>query len=75
MSVNIILQYRGKRLQELVSGAEKVRQGYDELMNWAKLFDNCNFEAKKMIIARADLGRPVTTPQQNKAAFMADLEG
>lgn len=39
-------------LQELVSGAEKVRQGYDELMNWAKLFDNCNFEAKKMIIAQ-----------------------
>ena len=39
-------------LQELVSGAEKVRQGYAELMNWAKLFDNCNFEAKKMIIAQ-----------------------
>ena len=39
-------------LQELVSGAEKVRQGYTELMNWAKLFDNCNFEAKKMIIAQ-----------------------
>lgn len=37
-------------LRELVSGAEKVRQGYAELMNWAKLFDNCNFEAKKMII-------------------------
>ena len=36
-------------LQELVSGAEKVRQGYDELMNWAKLFDNCNFEAKKAL--------------------------
>ena len=39
-------------LQELVSGAEKVRHGYDELMNWAKLFDNCNFEARKMIIAQ-----------------------
>ena len=22
------------------------------MMNWAKLFDNCNFEAKKMIIAQ-----------------------
>ena len=40
------------KLQELVSGAEKVRQDYAELMNWAKLFDNCNFEAKKMIIAQ-----------------------
>ncbi len=39
-------------LQELVSGTEKVRQDYAELMNWAKLFDNCNFEAKKMIIAQ-----------------------
>ena len=40
------------KLQELVSGAEKVRQDYAELINWAKLFDNCNFEAKKMIIAQ-----------------------
>lgn len=39
-------------MQELVSGAEKVRQDYAELMNWAKLFDNCNFEAKKMIVAQ-----------------------
>lgn len=36
------------KLQELVSGAEKVRQDYAELINWAKLFDNRNFEAKKM---------------------------
>lgn len=40
------------KLQELVSGAEKVRQDYAELINWAKLFDNCNFEAKEMIIAQ-----------------------
>ena len=40
------------KLQELVSGAEKVRQDYAELINWANLCDNCNFEAKKMIIAQ-----------------------
>ena len=40
------------KLQELVSGTEKARQDYAEVMNWAKLFDNCNFEAKKMIIAQ-----------------------
>lgn len=39
-------------LQELVSGTEKVRQDYAQLMDWAKLFDKCNFEAKKMIVAQ-----------------------
>lgn len=38
-------------LQELLTGTEKVTQDYAQLMNWAKLFDKCNFETKKMIIA------------------------
>ena len=32
-------------------------------------------EVKCALGARADLGRPTTTPQENKAAFMARLEG
>ncbi len=32
-------------------------------------------EVKSAIGARADLGRPTTTPQQNKAAFMEALKG
>lgn len=32
-------------------------------------------EVKCALGARADLGRPTTTPQQNKAVFMAWLEG
>ena len=32
-------------------------------------------EVKCALGARADLGRPTTTPQENKAAFMAALEG
>ena len=39
-------------LRGLVSGAEQVRQGYAQLMNWAELYDNCSFEAKKMIAAQ-----------------------
>lgn len=39
-------------LQELVSGTEKVRQDYAQLMDWAELFDKCSFETKKMIIAQ-----------------------
>ena len=41
-----------KELQELVSGAEQVRQDYAQLVNWATLYDNCSFEAKKMIAAQ-----------------------
>lgn len=32
-------------------------------------------EVKCALGARDDLGRPTTTPQENKAAFMAALEG
>ena len=39
-------------LQELVTGTEKVRQDYTQLMNWAELFDKCNFETKKVMIAQ-----------------------
>lgn len=39
-------------LRELVSGAEQVRRDYTQLMNWATLYDNCSFEAKKMIAAQ-----------------------
>ena len=39
-------------LREIVSGAEQVRQEYAQVMNWAELYDNCTFEAKKMIAAQ-----------------------
>lgn len=39
-------------LQKIVTGAEQVRQEYAQLMNWAVLYDNCTFEAKKMIVSR-----------------------
>ena len=39
-------------MQEYVSGAEQVRQDYAQLVNWATLYDNCSFEAKKMIAAQ-----------------------
>ena len=39
-------------LHELTHGAEQARQDYAQLMNWAGLYDNCTFEAKKMIAAQ-----------------------
>lgn len=39
-------------LRELVSGADQVKRDYAQLMNWATLYDNCSFEAKKMIAAQ-----------------------
>ncbi len=39
-------------LRNTVSGAEQVSEEYTQLMNWARLYDNCSFEAKKMIVAQ-----------------------
>lgn len=39
-------------LRETESGADQVRKEYAQLMNWAELYDNCTFEAKKMIAAQ-----------------------
>ena len=39
-------------LRETLSGAEQVKKEYTQLMNWAELYDNCTFEAKKMIVAQ-----------------------
>ena len=39
-------------LREAVSGVEQVKKEYTQLMNWAELYDNCTFEAKKMIVAQ-----------------------
>lgn len=35
-----------------MSCAEQVRTEYAQLMDWAELYDNCSFEAKKMIVAQ-----------------------
>lgn len=39
-------------LRDTVSRAEQVSEEYTQLMNWAELYDNCTFEAKKMIVAQ-----------------------
>ena len=39
-------------VREAVSGVEQVKKEYTQLMNWAELYDNCTFEAKKMIVAQ-----------------------
>lgn len=34
------------------TSTEQVQNEYTQLMNWAKLYDNCSFDAKKMIVAQ-----------------------
>ena len=52
------------------------RPGLEEALAAAKRGGQLAFlEVKCALGARADLGRPTTTPQQNKKAFMAHLEG
>lgn len=41
-----------QELKENMSGAEQVKKEYAQLMDWAELYDNCSFEAKKMIVAQ-----------------------
>lgn len=46
------IQTAETELSDLASGAEQVRQEYAQLISWASLYDNCTFEAKKMIVAQ-----------------------
>ncbi len=46
------VQAAEQELCDTVSGAEQVSEEYAQLMNWADLYDNCSFEAKKMIVAQ-----------------------
>ena len=41
-----------QELKEDVSCAEQVRKEYAQLMDWSELYNNCSFEAKKMIVAQ-----------------------
>ncbi len=51
-------------------------EGLDGALEAAKAARQLTFlEVKCALGARADLGRPTTTPRENKAAFMAALEG
>lgn len=34
------------------TSAEQVQNEYTQLMNWAELYGNCSFDAKKMIVAQ-----------------------
>ena len=50
-------------------------EGLDNALAAVRVINQLAFlEVKCAMGARADLGRPATTPQQNKAAFMANLE-
>lgn len=46
------VQAAQQEIQERITSAEIVRQEYVQLIGWADMYDNCTFEAKKMIIAR-----------------------
>lgn len=37
----------GVELQKMEANAEQVQSEYTQLMNWAELYDNCTFDAKK----------------------------
>lgn len=46
------IQREKNALQALSNNAETVRQEYAQLVSWADMYDNCTFEAKKMIVAQ-----------------------
>ena len=39
-------------LEETLQNASQVLREYDQLIGWAEMYDNCTFEAKKMIVAQ-----------------------
>lgn len=46
------IQTATAEMEENLRSAEQVRQEYAQLISWAELYDNCTFEAKKMIVAQ-----------------------
>ena len=46
------IQTAAAELEETVQSASQVLREYDQLMGWAEMYDNCTFEAKKMIVAQ-----------------------
>ena len=50
--LNWQIQTATAELEETVQSASQVLREYDQLMDWAEMYDNCTFEAKKMIVAQ-----------------------
>ena len=46
------IQATTTELEETLHDASQVLQEYDQLVGWAEMYDNCTFEAKKMIVAQ-----------------------
>ena len=46
------IQETTTELEETLRDASQVLQEYDQLIGWAEMYDNCTFEAKKMIAAQ-----------------------
>jgi len=46
------IQTATAELEEVLNGAKQVQQEYAQLTGWAEMYDNCSFEAKKMIVAQ-----------------------
>ena len=46
------IQTTTAELEETLRSASQVLREYDQLIGWAEMYDNCTFEAKKMIVAQ-----------------------
>ena len=46
------IQATTTELEETLHDASQVLQEYDQLIGWAEMYDNCTFEARKMIVAQ-----------------------
>lgn len=68
------IQKGREELQLLSTGAEKVRQEYAQLVSWADMYDNCTFEAKKMIVAQFVKSVSVKRDYEIDVAFNVSFE-
>ena len=46
------IQSTTEKLEETLQSANQILREYDQLIGWAEMYDNCTFEAKKMIVAQ-----------------------
>jgi len=50
--LSLLIRTATAELEETVQSASQVLREYDQLIGWAEMYDNCTFEAKKMIVAQ-----------------------
>lgn len=73
-AAELTLKAAKEELENCVASAETVRCEYAQLLSWADMYENCTFEAKKMIVAQFIKGVYVYRDYELEIEFNVSFE-